>query len=48
MPLLVRTWNLFHGNAAPPERSAYLEQMVQLVSEGRLLSDHAPIELRVG
>ena len=35
MPLLVRTWNLFHGNAVPPERSAFLEQMVQLVSEDR-------------
>jgi endonuclease/exonuclease/phosphatase family metal-dependent hydrolase len=28
---LVRTWNLFHGNAKPPERHAYLEQMVRLV-----------------
>ena len=33
--LLVRTWNLFHGNALPPERTAYLEQMVQLVSADR-------------
>ena len=32
MPLLVRTWNLFHGNADPPERRAYLEQMVRLVT----------------
>ena len=30
--LLIRTWNLFHGNAKPPERRAYLEQMVRLVS----------------
>lgn len=30
MPLLVRTWNLFHGNAVPPERRAYLEDMVRL------------------
>jgi endonuclease/exonuclease/phosphatase family metal-dependent hydrolase len=30
--LLVRTWNLFHGNADPPERRAYLEQMVRLVT----------------
>jgi len=29
---LVRTWNLFHGNAAPPERRGYLQQMVELVS----------------
>ena len=35
MPLLVRTWNLFHGNAVPPERDAYLEEMVRLaVSDG--------------
>ena len=32
MPLLIRTWNLFHGNAQPPERYAYLEQMVRLAS----------------
>jgi endonuclease/exonuclease/phosphatase family metal-dependent hydrolase len=30
--LLVRTWNLFHGNACPPERRAFLEQMVRLAS----------------
>jgi len=29
---VVRTWNLFHGNAVPPERRAYLRQMVQLVT----------------
>lgn len=32
MPLLVRTWNLFHGNAVPPERRAFLEQMVRLAT----------------
>ena len=32
MTLLVRTWNLFHGNAVPPERSAYLEQAVRLAT----------------
>ena len=32
MPLLVRTWNLFHGNAVPPERRAFLEEMVRLAS----------------
>jgi endonuclease/exonuclease/phosphatase family metal-dependent hydrolase len=32
VPLLVRTWNLFHGNAVPPERQAYLEEMVRLVA----------------
>jgi endonuclease/exonuclease/phosphatase family metal-dependent hydrolase len=33
--LLVRTWNVFHGNASPPERHAFLEQMVRLaVADG--------------
>jgi endonuclease/exonuclease/phosphatase family metal-dependent hydrolase len=31
--LLVRTWNVFHGNTSPPERRGYLEEMVQLASE---------------
>src|SRR5437764_4573424 len=30
--LLVRTWNVFHGNASPPERHAYLREMVQLAT----------------
>jgi len=30
--LLVRTWNLFHGNAVPPERRDFLEDMVRLAS----------------
>jgi endonuclease/exonuclease/phosphatase family metal-dependent hydrolase len=30
--VLVRTWNLFHGNATPPEREAFLEEMVRLAS----------------
>jgi endonuclease/exonuclease/phosphatase family metal-dependent hydrolase len=30
--LLVRTWNVFHGNAVPPERHAFLEQMVRLAT----------------
>ena len=29
--MLVRTWNVFHGNASPPERRAFLEEMVRLV-----------------
>jgi endonuclease/exonuclease/phosphatase family metal-dependent hydrolase len=33
--LLVRTWNVFHGNASPPERHGYLEQMIRLASEDR-------------
>ncbi len=28
--MLVRTWNLFHGNTKPPQRHAFLEEMVQL------------------
>jgi endonuclease/exonuclease/phosphatase family metal-dependent hydrolase len=35
MPLVVRTWNLFHGNAVPPERRAYLREMVELVTADR-------------
>jgi hypothetical protein len=31
--IVVRTWNLFHGNAVPPERRGYLQQMVELVTE---------------
>jgi endonuclease/exonuclease/phosphatase family metal-dependent hydrolase len=30
--LLVRTWNLFHGNATPPERHAFLAEAVRLAS----------------
>jgi len=30
--LLVRTWNVFHGNAFPAERDAFLEEMVRLAS----------------
>jgi endonuclease/exonuclease/phosphatase family metal-dependent hydrolase len=29
---LVRTWNVFHGNAVPPGRSAFLRDAVELVS----------------
>jgi endonuclease/exonuclease/phosphatase family metal-dependent hydrolase len=32
LALLVRTWNVFHGNAVPPERRAFLEEMVRLAS----------------
>jgi endonuclease/exonuclease/phosphatase family metal-dependent hydrolase len=30
--MLVRTWNLFHGNADPPRRRGYLRELVWLVS----------------
>lgn len=33
--MLVRTWNLFHGNTTPPERHAYLEEMVRLATADR-------------
>jgi endonuclease/exonuclease/phosphatase family metal-dependent hydrolase len=32
MALLVRTWNLFHGNTQPPQRRAYLQEMLELVT----------------
>lgn len=34
MPLLVRTWNLFHGNTVPPGRDGRLEEAVALAAEG--------------
>jgi endonuclease/exonuclease/phosphatase family metal-dependent hydrolase len=30
--VLLRTWNLFHGNAVPPERRAFLDEMVVLAT----------------
>ena len=35
MPLLVRTWNVFHGNAHPPRRRGYLREMIELVAGDR-------------
>ena len=32
MALLVRTWNVFHGNAKPPERRTFLADAVRLAS----------------
>src|SRR5215831_15374699 len=32
MGLIVRTWNVFHGNASPPERRAFLREMIELVT----------------
>jgi endonuclease/exonuclease/phosphatase family metal-dependent hydrolase len=34
-PLLVRSWNLFHGNARPPDRRSRLEAMVRLATSDR-------------
>lgn len=31
--MLVRSWNLFHGNTLPPGRKRYVEQMVRLVTD---------------
>ena len=36
--LLVRTWNVFHGNADPPERTAFLEECVRLA-----VADHPDV-----
>jgi endonuclease/exonuclease/phosphatase family metal-dependent hydrolase len=33
--MLIRSWNLFHGNSVPPGRKAYLEEMVRLAGEDR-------------
>lgn len=32
--MVIRTWNLFHGNTFPPGRRRYVEQMIRLVTEG--------------
>lgn len=34
-PLLVRSWNLFHGNTHPPDRRSRLEAMVRLAAADR-------------
>jgi endonuclease/exonuclease/phosphatase family metal-dependent hydrolase len=31
--MLIRSWNLFHGNTSPPRRQSYLAEMVRLASE---------------
>jgi endonuclease/exonuclease/phosphatase family metal-dependent hydrolase len=31
--VLVRTWNLFHGNTQPPQRRAFLREMVELATQ---------------
>jgi endonuclease/exonuclease/phosphatase family metal-dependent hydrolase len=30
--VIVRTWNLFHGNTNPPRRAAYLREMIELIT----------------
>jgi endonuclease/exonuclease/phosphatase family metal-dependent hydrolase len=31
--VLVRSWNLFHGNTVPPGRNAHLDEMVQIATD---------------
>jgi endonuclease/exonuclease/phosphatase family metal-dependent hydrolase len=33
--MVVRTWNLFHGNTVPPQRRAFLREMVELITADR-------------
>ena len=33
MQALVRSWNVFHGNAVPPTRRGYLREMVELATD---------------
>ena len=33
--MLVRTWNVFHGNASPPERRGFLEEAIRLAVADR-------------
>ena len=35
MAELIRTWNLFHGNADPPSRHSHLHRMVELAAADR-------------
>jgi endonuclease/exonuclease/phosphatase family metal-dependent hydrolase len=30
--VLIRTWNLFHGNSKPPQRRAFLDEMIELAT----------------
>ena len=30
--MLIRTWNLFHGNALPPQRRTFLDEMITLAT----------------
>src|SRR6187551_1314206 len=32
MQLVLRTWNVFHGNADPPRQAGYLRRMIELVT----------------
>lgn len=44
--MLIRSWNLFHGNSRPPGRRSHLKDMVELVSADRpdvLLLQEVPV-----
>jgi endonuclease/exonuclease/phosphatase family metal-dependent hydrolase len=44
--MLIRSWNLFHGNTWPPQRRSFLEEMVRLASQDRpdvLLLQEVPV-----
>jgi endonuclease/exonuclease/phosphatase family metal-dependent hydrolase len=30
--VLIRTWNLYHGNSSPPQRHAFLDEMIRLAT----------------
>ena len=30
--MLVRSWNLFHGNTVPPQRAGFLDEMLRLAT----------------
>lgn len=30
--MLIRSWNLFHGNSVPPQREAFLDEMIRLAT----------------
>ncbi|HUZ81077.1 MAG TPA: endonuclease/exonuclease/phosphatase family protein [Gaiellaceae bacterium] len=31
--MLVRSWNLFHGNTVPPQRAGFLDEMIRVATE---------------
>src|SRR5919201_2819820 len=33
--MVVRSWNVFHGNTFPPGRRAYLREMIELITADR-------------
>lgn len=35
MEMLIRSWNVFHGNTAPPTRRGHLREMVELATSDR-------------